>query len=656
MTRDVRGGLIGLGYQAYAILRPDANGVFPKTWTDGNVKGGRTYLYSAVPRSRGYTAPVTFRRINSATLFDTVLVAADTVTGVLATTGASTAKVYVPISLAAGSVAGSSLVTTLAGTSTLPVNVQVAETAQPGNYRLYFANQFRVVKEVTVATGQTTYTVIARRNAAVANVGGTAVTNYAYDSASFTGTTPVDTIAVTQVGTPTVTTASGKQIETRTYNAASGLGFVFVSPAGAPYYISGSPTPANSFPVGYLTRSDFPGVGLSLNQARSDTLTLERIVKANGDTVPTQLRDNNAVQFREQTSARRSGRGLYQFIFKQDAFGPGVSEFTLTDVPTLQSQVNASLNARVVATIGTTSARIRDKIAAVTLSGTPATSPYTGQTLQATKFPFYVLTPRGDTAILAALPRNLLTGSTMRLGTGADTLRITPQADTWIPGDQFVVLEVITRDSTVTTGTGTSAVTTTFIDTVTKKPFQVKDTVVSFAPTVLGCNTPVETCNPIKYGTRGATGYLPYQDNWKLVIEYPRPFTLASEVQIAVAGGAPQQVRLTKAQLKQIRVVPNPYVVVSDVDRVTAGRTGDPRVIFTGVPQEGVLRIYSVSGQFLQQLSWTPADLNGTGDLAYNLRTREGLDLSSGLYIYVITAKGVNAGSPIARGKFVVIR
>jgi hypothetical protein len=115
-------------------------------------------------------------------------------------------------------------------------------------------------------------------------------------------------------------------------------------------------------------------------------------------------------------------------------------------------------------------------------------------------------------------------------------------------------------------------------------------------------------------------------------------------------------VRLTKAQLKQIRVVPNPYVVVSDVDKIMAGRTGDPRVIFTGVPQEGVLRVYSVSGQFLQQLSWTPADLNGTGDLAYDLRTREGLDLGSGLYIYVLTAKGVNAGSPIARGKFVVIR
>ena len=69
-----------------------------------------------------------------------------------------------------------------------------------------------------------------------------------------------------------------------------------------------------------------------------------------------------------------------------------------------------------------------------------------------------------------------------------------------------------------------------------------------------------------------------------------------------------------------------------------------------------MLRIYSVSGQFLQQLVWTPADLNGTGDLAWNLVTREGTDVAAGLYIYVITAKGANAGSPVARGKFVIIR
>jgi hypothetical protein len=64
----------------------------------------------------------------------------------------------------------------------------------------------------------------------------------------------------------------------------------------------------------------------------------------------------------------------------------------------------------------------------------------------------------------------------------------------------------------------------------------------------------------------------------------------------------------------------------------------------------------------VQQLSWTSADLvargdnSPHGDLPYNLKTREGRDLVSGLYLYVLTARGTGANGQVARGKFVVIR
>jgi hypothetical protein len=110
-------------------------------------------------------------------------------------------------------------------------------------------------------------------------------------------------------------------------------------------------------------------------------------------------------------------------------------------------------------------------------------------------------------------------------------------------------------------------------------------------------------------------------------------------------------------------VVPNPYIVQSQFDQIGTNRTRiEARVRFVNVPDEGMLRIYSVSGQLLQQLTWTPADLIASGDnsphgdLPYNLRTREGLDLGPGLYMFVLTPKGENASSMVARGKFVVIR
>ena len=64
-----------------------------------------------------------------------------------------------------------------------------------------------------------------------------------------------------------------------------------------------------------------------------------------------------------------------------------------------------------------------------------------------------------------------------------------------------------------------------------------------------------------------------------------------------------------------------------------------------------------MSGQLVQQLSWTPQDLNGTGDLLWNLRTREGLEVAGGLYMFRVTgrdANGKEVGSHM--GKFVIIR
>ena len=107
--------------------------------------------------------------------------------------------------------------------------------------------------------------------------------------------------------------------------------------------------------------------------------------------------------------------------------------------------------------------------------------------------------------------------------------------------------------------------------------------------------------------------------------------------------------------------MPNPYIVRSSIDQL-AGRDATPRIYFTGVPEEGVLRIYSVSGQWLQEITWTRSDLiyqgndSPSGDLPYNLSSREGLNLSSGLYIYVLTATGPNGKNQVQRGKFVIIR
>jgi hypothetical protein len=113
---------------------------------------------------------------------------------------------------------------------------------------------------------------------------------------------------------------------------------------------------------------------------------------------------------------------------------------------------------------------------------------------------------------------------------------------------------------------------------------------------------------------------------------------------------------VTDSAVNMVRVVPNPFIVFSEYQ---VG-LGNSQLLFAGVPPRGTLRIYTVSGQFVQQITWTPDDLLGDGDLFWNLQTREGIDIASGLYLWVLTAPSdpTNASStPVqGRGKFVVIR
>ena len=120
---------------------------------------------------------------------------------------------------------------------------------------------------------------------------------------------------------------------------------------------------------------------------------------------------------------------------------------------------------------------------------------------------------------------------------------------------------------------------------------------------------------------------------------------------------------MSDGDLSLINVVPNPYVMFSQYEQVDNVK----RIYFTGLPSRGTVRIYTASGQFVQQLTWTEADLEknctatvnttacqATGDLAWDMRTREDLEIGPGFYIFVVSTD-VGGGKKEKLGKFVVI-
>jgi len=155
---------------------------------------------------------------------------------------------------------------------------------------------------------------------------------------------------------------------------------------------------------------------------------------------------------------------------------------------------------------------------------------------------------------------------------------------------------------------------------------------------------------------RGGSGYVSPEPGAQLVGRYAVPFTSDREIQFAVTplvAGA-RVTRVARSDLDSVRVVPNPYILYSNYEQ---SGSEERRIMFTHLPPSGAIRIYTAAGQFVQQLTWTPADLNGSGDLYYNLVTREGTLLSSGLYLFTVTASNETGGARRQKaGRFIIIR
>jgi hypothetical protein len=101
----------------------------------------------------------------------------------------------------------------------------------------------------------------------------------------------------------------------------------------------------------------------------------------------------------------------------------------------------------------------------------------------------------------------------------------------------------------------------------------------------------------------------------------------------------------------QVRVVPNPYRGRADWDLTPSDR--DPtgtKIAFRNLPdEEATIRIYTLSGDLVQEARHDGAD--GDGTYFWNMITRNGQNITSGIYLY-----SVDSAQGICRGRFVVIR
>jgi hypothetical protein len=95
---------------------------------------------------------------------------------------------------------------------------------------------------------------------------------------------------------------------------------------------------------------------------------------------------------------------------------------------------------------------------------------------------------------------------------------------------------------------------------------------------------------------------------------------------LSLSGGSNE---LANADLQAIRVVPNPFIAANEITR----GEGRQRILFTNLPPQATIRIYTISGNLVRILEHG----DGSGTEEWDVRTRFDLLVASGNYYYHVT-------------------
>jgi len=134
-------------------------------------------------------------------------------------------------------------------------------------------------------------------------------------------------------------------------------------------------------------------------------------------------------------------------------------------------------------------------------------------------------------------------------------------------------------------------------------------------------------------------------------LQIDTPFRSGDVFEIGTRG-ARMDVAAARASLRNIAVVPNPYVAAAEWEpqRLLASGRGERKIDFIHLPPRATIRIYSMSGHLVQTIEHHSTIDDGAA--SWNLRSRDGMDVAPGVYVYHVEAPDI--GEVV--GKFAVIK
>ena len=136
-------------------------------------------------------------------------------------------------------------------------------------------------------------------------------------------------------------------------------------------------------------------------------------------------------------------------------------------------------------------------------------------------------------------------------------------------------------------------------------------------------------------------------------VKFLRPFWKTDSFTFTVNSYDELNTDSLKNTMKDIRVVPNPYVATNVMEPSVSNEFLNQRrrLLFTNIPSEATIKIFTVSGILVDVISVNNSPQDGT--IHWDMLTREGLEIAAGMYLYHV--ESIVTGDK-KLGKFAVIK
>ncbi|MCD6374784.1 MAG: hypothetical protein J7L94_04605 [Caldisericaceae bacterium] len=136
-------------------------------------------------------------------------------------------------------------------------------------------------------------------------------------------------------------------------------------------------------------------------------------------------------------------------------------------------------------------------------------------------------------------------------------------------------------------------------------------------------------------------------------VTFKRPFLPSDSLTFTINEGAELDPQKFEDDFKEIKVVPNPYIATNAMEPALSNPyLNQPRrLMFTHIPAQCKIQIFTVSGVLVKMIDVDNEPANGI--IHWNLRSREGLEVAAGMYLYRV--KSLKTGKEKI-GKFAIIK